>query len=391
MVFQSVHISTRSLVLVAALALVPALTAGAAQAVDQQVVVPAGADIQQAINANPEGTTFLLAAGIRSLSSTLVPKDGDSFVGAGQGQTILQAATSTINGFDSKSKVANVQIAGLTVHGFSQGIRTGPGWNVQDVEAAYNVIGIHMYGDNVVVSGCHVHHNKQFGVHGTTSVGQQMLGSDVSYNHIDSSISSGYAGGAKWVSATGVLVRGNDIHDNYGNGLWLDIEVRDATVTGNSLHGNTDEGLRVEISSGVLVEGNLIEGNGSAAVDVVNSHDVIVRGNTLVASAAAIDVLRFLGNGRRKSSGVEYANVNNRAESNTITLVARAQRIGVVRSAGTSYGNGFTGNTYNVPSLTVTYFKWWDGVTQKRVVWSAWRAAYGQDSGGSVFLRSVGF
>lgn len=376
--------STRLFVLVLGLALPSVVAVGAAQAVGQEVMVPAGADIQQAINATAEGTTFTLSVGNWSLSSALVPKNGDSFIGAGEGQTVLQAADSRINGFDSRSKVTDVQITGLTVQGFSEGIRTGSGWSVRDVEAAYNVIGIHMFGDSAVVSRCYVHHNKQFGVHGTASAGQQLLSSDVSYNHTDASISSGYAAGAKWLGATGVLVQGNNIHDNYAHGLWLDNEVQGATVTGNSLLHNADAGLKVEISSGTVVEGNLIEGNGEFAIDVMNSHDTLVRGNTMVAAASEVYVFRFLGNGRSNSAGNEYSNFNNRAEFNTITLVTKAQRVGVIRSAGTSYGNSFASNEYHVPALTVAYFKWWDGAMKKSAVWSLWTATYGQDPGGSI-------
>src|SRR5690349_1557005 len=45
------------------------------------VTIPVGADIQAAINANPAGTTFLLPAGERRLTTQLVPKTGNTFVG----------------------------------------------------------------------------------------------------------------------------------------------------------------------------------------------------------------------------------------------------------------------------------------------------------------------
>ncbi|MBI3647515.1 MAG: right-handed parallel beta-helix repeat-containing protein [Actinobacteria bacterium] len=374
----------RAFVLVAALASVAALGAAGAVAAGGQVAVPSGADIQESINANPEGTTFLLSAGTWSLSSTVVPKNGDVLVGAGEGQTIIRAAGGTFNGFDSKSTVANVQIASLTVQGFSAGIRTGSGWTVRDVEADYNVVGIKMYGDNVVLDGAWAHHNGQFGVHGTLSTGQQMLSSEVSYNHTDSTISSGYAGGAKWVNSTGLLVQGNNIHDNYGNGLWLDVDTQGATVTGNWLHDNSDEGLRIEISSSTLVEDNRAEGNGGEAIDLFNSRDNVVRDNVMSAPSSASYVYRVLGNGRKNAAGVEYVNANNRTEYNTITLVSTTQKTGVVRAAGTTYGNTFDYDTYHVPSLTPAYFKWWDGTAKKTVAWSAWLGSYGQDTNGSI-------
>jgi parallel beta-helix repeat protein len=47
----------------------------------QSVDIAAGADIQAAVDANPPGTVFHLAAGVYRMQS-VVPKDGDTFIGA---------------------------------------------------------------------------------------------------------------------------------------------------------------------------------------------------------------------------------------------------------------------------------------------------------------------
>ncbi len=376
--------STRRNVVAAATIAVIALTVPAVAPAHaaSPVVIPPGASIQQAIDANPAGTAFQLQAGTWTLSSTLIPKDGDVFTGAGEGQTVI-TGTAGINGFDSKSKVSNVVISQLTVKGFADGIRTGTGWIVDGVEAAFNEIGFHMYGDYAVVKNSYAHDNGVFGVHGTTSTGQQLLSSEVSFNHTDSSVSSGYSGGAKWVYATDLVVQGNNIHDNYGNGLWLDNESTGALVSGNTVRGNQEDGLRVEISFGNTIQGNQVSGNGGQGIDLVNARDNVVSGNTISGPSSQSVVFRMLGNGRTDNAGNEYVNARNRAERNTITL-ATGQQVGVIRSAGTTYGNSFDANTYVVPSPSASYFKWWDGSSNQSVGWSTWQGTYGQDLNGTM-------
>ncbi len=345
--------------------------------------ITSGTDLQQLVDSHPPGSTFLLPAGTWHLSSTLVPKNGDVFIGAGRNRTILEGLGQRVNGVDSMSRVHDVRLANLAVRGFDQGIRTGPGWVVQGVQASNNRIGIQMYGNGVVVLDSYVHHNAVFGVHGTASVGQEMLGTEVAFNHTDSSVSTGYSGGAKWVNARDLLVRGNDIHDNFGNGLWLDNDTRQSTVADNRIHDNTGEGLRVEITSTTQVQGNTVRGNTGGGIDVVNSRQITVSANTISAPASAVNVLRFLGNGR-KSGGVEYVNADNRAESNTIVLLSGTQRVGVLRAAGTTVGNSFDFNTYRAPSAGPSYFLWWTGSRKANVDWSAWTGTFDQDVNGSL-------
>ncbi|MBI3647353.1 MAG: right-handed parallel beta-helix repeat-containing protein [Actinobacteria bacterium] len=357
------------------LALVPATLARAA------VLVAAGTDIQAQINAYPAGTTFQLAAGTWQLTATLKPKSGDQILGAGIGQTILDGVTQTFDGIAGKTSTTDVEIAYLTVRGFLRGVKTGSGWVLHDMEMTANQVGVRMLGVGPVVRDSSIHHNVQFGVLGTTSDGQ-FLSNDVSYNRTDQTLSSGSSGATKWVHSTGLLVEGNYVHDNYGKGLWLDIEDHGCTFANNVVRNNLEEGIRVEIGYGNLVEGNQVDGNGGGGINVLNSSDTLVRGNTISGPASAPYVLRFTGNGRTSSTGVEYTNTNNRAEANTMTL-SSGQSVGVVRTAGTTSGNSFDWNSYSVSALTDHYFKWWDGTTQWTVAWSDWQG-FGQDLNGSI-------
>src|SRR6266436_3145662 len=67
-----------------------------------QVSIPCGTDatIQSAVNANPAGTTFNLAANCTyNFSLPVVPKSNDKFIGAGATSTIIDGGQGEHNGW----------------------------------------------------------------------------------------------------------------------------------------------------------------------------------------------------------------------------------------------------------------------------------------------------
>jgi parallel beta-helix repeat protein len=97
---QKPSVSRFYLLFSAATVFVAVLMAPAARVLAATVSLPAGVDIQSAVNANPAGTTFNLAAGVYSMQQVQV-KDGDSFIGTlgalGVRQTILSGAQALQN------------------------------------------------------------------------------------------------------------------------------------------------------------------------------------------------------------------------------------------------------------------------------------------------------
>ena len=106
------------------------------------------------------------------------------------------------------------------------------------------------------------------------------------------------------------VIRGNDSHDNDANGIQIngdcftesdsgtDGKVEDATVDANHVHGNAYKGLSMISAPGVLISNNLIHDNGPAAggVHLVNEPDcpasdstigAVVVNNTIVESSMA--------------------------------------------------------------------------------------------------------
>ena len=334
---------------------------------------PPPSAIQRMIDAAPEGTTFHLAARTYRISTPIVPKAGDRLIGAGEGVTVLDGGGSGSNGIDTMGGIADVLVADLTVTGFNDGVRLGPAWQVTGVEATRNVIGLQFAGfAGATIAGASAHDNGRFGIHGSSDQGQ-VISSDVFRNHTDASWPSGFSGGLKLVNCTGVAVRNTSIHDNYGVGLWFDEEVHDAVATGNEVTNNDDDGIRVEISTGVELLNNTVNGS----VVVFNSSSTLVKGNVISAPSSIALLLRFMGNGRLRD-GVEFLNAHNQAVSNTMTL-APGQLVGVIRTSGTTIDNAFRDNVYRMASLTAPSFEWWDGSKMLEVDWMTWTSVYGQD------------
>ena len=70
-------------------------------------------------------------------------------------------------------------------------------------------------------------------------------------------------GGTKFVGSDGMIVRGNEVHDNYGAGLWWDGFNRNAQVYDNVVYDNRNWGIFWELSyGGTKIHDNTLTDNG---------------------------------------------------------------------------------------------------------------------------------
>ncbi len=91
----------------------------------------------------------------------------------------------------------------------------------------------------------------------------------------------------KFTRSSHAVIRGNYAHDNYGTGLWADIDDIDTLYEGNRVENNDDPGILHEISYKAVIRNNIARGNGrafhvwgwGAQILVQNSRDVEVTGN----------------------------------------------------------------------------------------------------------------
>jgi parallel beta-helix repeat protein len=122
-------------------------------------------------------------------------------------------------------------------------------------------------------------------------------GNEIAFNNFRGAVRVGFgAGGTKFVRTRELVVRGNHVHDNQGNGIWMDIENVSAVVEDNRVENNSGNGIMFEISYGAVIRNNYVAGNGftnprwlyGAGIFVSSSSDVEIYGNTVENNARGI-------------------------------------------------------------------------------------------------------
>lgn len=205
------------------------------------------------------------------------------------------------------------------------------------------------------------------------------------------------AGGTKFAHTTDLVVRGNWVHGNEGNGLWTDIDNLRTLYDANLVEDNTGIGIFHEISYRAVIRDNIVRRNGSRSttfngrvgINVTNSPDVEVTGNTVEDNAGGpILAVQDTRGSNGKHGARELRNLL--VHGNTMTgggyrgvwiydnAVARAEYF-TIRSLI------FRDNRYDLPSLDSKAFLGGDAVLGAGwdKTWSTW-LALGQDAGSSV-------
>ena len=239
------------------------------------ILVPPGADLQQAIDAAPEGARLCLSAWNYTTSAPIVPKHGQQIVGVARDQTTVSTSQARIV-FDVRGKM-NVTLADLSVTGAvgsksckpecGKGIRPGQYTVIDNVRAHHNfALGISAGGPGVVIRNSEIDHNGNPVLYGCCS------------------------GGVKGVRS--YLIENSYVHHNLGNGIWCDVGCSgpEWKVLDNVATDNTMGGIRYEISgqdTSALIQGNTVQRNnlpgkgGRGGIEINASRNVVVEDNTL--------------------------------------------------------------------------------------------------------------
>lgn len=303
------------------------------------------------------------------------------------------------NAFSWKNGESQVTIKNLIIEKYaSPGNRgaigdfypsSGQGWIVDHVESRLNHgVGIvaNSYGQ---VTHSYIHHNGQFGMGASGSVGALIEGNELAYNNDHSWFSTSWgAGAAKFALTTNLTVRGNYVHHNDGS-FGTDIENRNTVYEYNHLAWNTGgTGIVHEISYDAVIRYNTIEniasvgswlwGNGCIIVNT--SINVQVYGNTMTNCGDGITLMRAArGNG---SDGLPFALTNVFVHDNTVTnptyYAAGLQHDAASNdSVYTSSSNRFEANTYGLSTAGRRYYYWMNAAQSV----SGWKG-YGNDVNG---------
>ena len=283
----------------------------------------------------------------------------------------VEVASTPFAFYGTTGGTSGVAITGLVIERFANLAQSGAisaysssGWTIENNEVRSNHgCGI-WSGSGSVVSGNYVHHNGQLGLCGQ---GDSMLieNNEIAFNNTKGFDPRWEAGGSKWVNTTDLIVSGNHSHNNYGPGLWTDINNLDVLYEANLIEDNENEGILHEISYGAVIRDNTIHRNGlTAAKDVAGSgitistsRDVTVTGNSIAGNRNGI-LLR--SDDRGTGTHGLYLLENVRVAANRIRMTRGFT--GVLGTAGgpsVYSGVTFEDNTYRI-TKKLKAFRWRD-------------------------------
>ena len=207
------------------------------------VAVRAPASIQEASAGADAGATLCLS-GEFQLSMPIRPKDGQTFIGP----AVLKGVDGAHTGFALKGGAGPAGIASDVT--------------IERVEMFGFVLRAVECWQGAVVRDSELHHNGRNGVGCGLQDGDVLIeGNDIHHNGDPSHTGSG-ASGLKLAGGEGVVVRGNRVHENIGNGIWCDVDCGAFSALDNEVFGNTRKGIFYEISHGpALIAGNTVTFN----------------------------------------------------------------------------------------------------------------------------------
>lgn len=379
------------------------------------VMISPGTDIQTVVTANPNGTTFGLRSGVHYVTSDVIPKTGNTFVGElgaildGVGWSAVKADWSNNAAF----RAHNADIDDVTIRNLH--IRNIPGsgiaafhdfsnrWTVEYCELSYcNKVGVALP-NNSIARANYIHHcvgdledpDANFNGGGylvNASSDVVFENNEISYNGPEQ----------KAFLASGVVFRGNWFHHNYNQGVWYDGDNPNFLVEDNLIEDNGSlvlggVGIFFENSGYGTVRRNIIRRQGWQGISLTTTRDTEIYENLLEDCGRGITLNVFCGSpiGAGTIPG-GFDLTNNYVHHNTIKVgsgLVWASDYVQSECSGPEYAAYFDGitnkdnlhdyNAYHVPSTSGSYWRW---ITGTLIDFAAWQGN-GQDLNGSVILR----
>jgi parallel beta-helix repeat protein len=366
-----------------ALGLTPLSTPPRIDLSDVDVVANPGDDLASLANQYPAGTVFLVVG--EHHGQVVSPKDNQAFLG-GEG-AVMNGDGWASHAFGSDA--SNVTVSGIEVTNYDnppqQGAinGVGSGWTIEYNDVHDNATaGVRVEGNGPVVRNNRIHHNRQLGIAATYTTNGLIENNEIGYNNYNADYQWGWeAGGSKFWSNTGLVIRGNYVHDNHGPGLWSDTNNYNTLYEGNTVADNYSAGIFHEVSYDAVIKNNTVTGNGfghaawvwGAGIILSSSLNVEVYGNHVEGNYNGITAAQQ----SRPDYGEHgpYVVQNIYVHDNT---VVNSGITGIATDTGDqsiwSANNRFRSNHY------VGDVRWaWRGSTQS---WSGWQGN-GQDLDGS--------
>lgn len=261
-------------------------------------------------------------------------------------------------------------------------------WLIEGNEVRFNSGSGIATGDRSIVRNNKVHHNGQLGI---SPNGADVLieRNEIYENNIYGFDAAWEAGGVKAGKVERLTLRGNHVHDNYGPGLWCDIDCRDILFESNLVERNADAGIFYEISFDAIIRNNTVRLNGTgrggqqgsswvwgAGIQIAASEGVSVYGNTVTVAPGSTGIV-IVDQGRerldqpRTKSGqgpLLYRTARNAVHDNEIVYEGETGLSGGASDVAPSNpnfgiiekgGNQFDRNTYVLRQQTNAAFFIW--------------------------------
>lgn len=373
----------------------------------QGVPVSPSSSIQALIDANVPRTRFCFRSGLYELSDTI--STGDKFpvldLRAG---AIIDGQNGGFIGIDGPNPPAD-QRGTIVLGGVFQhfGNAASPSWVAPIIVRRNSVVngtefrenfnsGLTIQGSNARVTNVFTHHNGRYGLNGggcgcpadppSGVNGVIIENTEVAFNNTRQLDIGDDAGGTKFVGWNGAVIRDNNVHDNYGAGLWFDGYNKNIRVYGNRVTDNRNWGIFYELSyGGTTIHHNRLVGNGVG--DGVTSDSAWYANVQLLVSCSdgstgGIEVHSNTIDGEAKALGLinhDQHPIRTRGvyvHDNTFTLRSWTSQVGAMAFDGltelftASANNRFEHNDYRVRSRRGSHWTW-DG---KTLTWRQWQA-----------------
>ena len=377
--------------------------------------VPAGADLQSFLSAGSTGDAFCLEEGTYQPRKPLLPRSGQALYGV-PGATVIDGRGTLRAVFDSCSltgtigrcaagDASGVGLYDLVITGAKvYDVRTGSGWLLDGVMATGSgQYGIVLRGTDTVVQNSTAEHNGRFGITASFTIGGRVENDVIAFNDSPSN-PPGYSGATHFTNTLDLKVLGNSVHDNYGRGIWFDIDSKGALVQQNTVVGELNytyadtpyavgDGIRIEISCDITVADNTVEGNQGPQIAVDGSDRTLVAGN-IASAPAGQPGIRVAPQDQRSSlpaspncNDVPRTATDNTVTNNTITQLGHTPASdydGVLQNKASSdtSGTAFDANTYHVSSCAAKLWRWWSGSAAVKMNFATLQATYHQETNG---------
>ena len=153
-----------------------------------------------------------------------------------------------------------------------------------------------MSANSVVIGGKYID-NGHAGIQGSDAHNAIVQGAEIARNNTNRGDPEWDAAGVKFAATNNFKFLNNYVHDNYGPGLWCDINCSNGIIEGNTVIKNYAQGIMYEISpggaSGTKICNNVSNDNamtlgagGRPQIFVSSSNGVEVYGNNVKSSGA---------------------------------------------------------------------------------------------------------